>query len=482
MIMKIANDPAREARTVVRNEALTRAIEWLKEGGQVSVLDGTYGSIERRAQIKNRLAKELSSNATATASQPYANTYRLLFIESQVTDPAIIERNFLESSIFSPDFEGMSREEALEKFRRKLEHYKSEYVGMEEELAAAPSTSSSPFASSSTSSSDDNNNTDSFIKIVDGGRKMIVNKIQGFLESKLLAFCANIHTHPRCIILTRHGQSDYNIDDRVGGDSDLTDSGREFAKRLAAFVESQNINDLTIWTSTLQRTILTAEPVRCISRVPWVGLMEIDAGMCEGMTYEEIKKKLPLEYAERQKNKLTWRYPRGESYLDVIKRLEPVIFELERQRKNVLVVAHRAVIRCLFSYFVGSDPNQIPFLPVPLHSLNMLVSTSRGWVDNYHFLGPDVGDHGAQERDLIVYAGLKGKQAKSFVSKAIDKPIDISKQTKEEANGNEFNDLDLNLDDDGTVQQVEDNDNEEEEDNLFFNQNERETKKAKTKR
>jgi broad specificity phosphatase PhoE len=48
--------------------------------------------------------------------------------------------------------------------------------------------------------------------------------------------------------------------------------------------------DLIVWTSTLQRTIETANGVRCRSRVPWRLLSEIDAGMCEGMTYAEVSK------------------------------------------------------------------------------------------------------------------------------------------------------------------------------------------------
>lgn len=43
-------------------------------------------------------------------------------------------------------------------------------------------------------------------------------------------------------------------------------------------------------------------------------------------------------------DKFTFRYPRGESYEDLVARLEPVIMELERQ-DTVLVVAHQAVIR-----------------------------------------------------------------------------------------------------------------------------------------
>jgi 6-phosphofructo-2-kinase/fructose-2,6-biphosphatase len=46
------------------------------------------------------------------------------------------------------------------------------------------------------------------------------------------------------------------------------------------------------------------------------------------------------------------RYPSGESYMDVIQRLEPVIIEIERERECVVVVAHQAVLRALYGYFM----------------------------------------------------------------------------------------------------------------------------------
>ena len=35
------------------------------------------------------------------------------------------------------------------------------------------------------------------------------------------------------------------------------------------------------------------------------------------MTYEEIAERFPKEFAERDQDKLRYRYPQGESYLDV---------------------------------------------------------------------------------------------------------------------------------------------------------------------
>jgi 6-phosphofructo-2-kinase/fructose-2,6-biphosphatase 2 len=75
------------------------------------------------------------------------------------------------------------------------------------------------------------------------------------------------------------------------------------------------------------------------------------------MTYEEIAEKYPEDFTARDQSKFTYRYPRGESYEDLVARLEPVIMELERQG-NVLVVSHQAVIRCLLAYFLDKSAGQ----------------------------------------------------------------------------------------------------------------------------
>lgn len=83
----------------------------------------------------------------------------------------------------------------------------------------------------------------------------------------------------------------------------------------------------------------------------------MNQGICEEMTYEEIAEKYPTDFAARDQNKFSYRYPRGESYEDLVARLEPVIMELERQG-NVLVVSHQAVLRCLLAYFLDKSAGE----------------------------------------------------------------------------------------------------------------------------
>lgn len=150
----------------------------------------------------------------------------------------------------------------------------------------------------------------------------------------------------------------------------------QFAQALKKFIEEQEIVDLKVWTSQLKRTIQTAESLG-VTYEQWKILNEIDAGVCEEMTYAEIEAKYPDEFALRDQEKYLYRYPGGESYQDLVQRLEPVIMELERQG-NVLVICHQAVMRCLLAYFLDKSADELPYLRCPLHTILKLTPVAYG--------------------------------------------------------------------------------------------------------
>uniref|UniRef100_A0A672RDW6 6-phosphofructo-2-kinase/fructose-2,6-bisphosphatase 2 n=1 Tax=Sinocyclocheilus grahami TaxID=75366 RepID=A0A672RDW6_SINGR len=150
----------------------------------------------------------------------------------------------------------------------------------------------------------------------------------------------------------------------------------KFSKALRGFLENQKIPDLKVWTSQLRRTIQTAEELG-VPYEQWKILNEIDAGICEEMTYEKIKETYPDEYSLRDQDKYHYRYPGGESYQDLVQRLEPVIMELERQG-NVLVICHQAVMRCLLAYFLDKSADDLPYLKCPLHVVLKLTPVAYG--------------------------------------------------------------------------------------------------------
>ena len=82
----------------------------------------------------------------------------------------------------------------------------------------------------------------------------------------------------------------------------------------------------------------------------------------------EISHKYPEDFAARDSDKYNYRYRGGESYRDVVIRLEPIIMELERS-DNVIIVTHQAVLRCIYAYYMNLPQEQSPWMEVPLHTL-----------------------------------------------------------------------------------------------------------------
>ena len=137
---------------------------------------------------------------------------------------------------------------------------------------------------------------------------------------------------PHKFILSRHGQSVYNKFGMIGGDSDLTPEGDAYARKLAQYVSESVVHDkeggevpARLWTSTMKRTCQTAQYIDHgvkefgeywgkdddmnegrrhdwiqMRHKRWANLDEIYAGICDGMTYKEIKKELPEEWARKK--------------------------------------------------------------------------------------------------------------------------------------------------------------------------------------
>ena len=337
-------DPANLTGNAARREmalaALDDMLAWLEGGGEIGIYDATDSTRERRALVRARCE---------------AAGLQVVFIESICDDPAIIEANIRDTKSRSPDYAGIGADEAIADFRMRIAHYARAYETLEESEG-------------------------SFVKTIDVGRTIVTHRIDGYIPSRVVFFLINTHITQRPIWMTRHGESEFNVLGRIGGDAALSPNGGAYAKALAVHVREDLCKagvEPIVWTSTLQRTTETAEEVGLPFR-EWRALDEIDAGVCDGMTYEEIAEALPAEYAARGADKFRYRYPRGESYQDVIQRLEPIIFEIERERSPVLIIGHQAVLRALYAYMMDEPPDVCPRIPVPLHTLIELTPTAYG--------------------------------------------------------------------------------------------------------
>lgn len=359
------NEEAMAIRMQCAVEALNDACKWLQRAdGEVAVFDATNSTLDRRRMIQEFVVDKMG--------------FKLFFVESVCDDPRIVEQNIMEVKVSSPDYENMNKEAALQDFLLRILHYKERYDPLDEEREKDLS----------------------FMKIYNTGEKVLVHKHEGHVQARIVYYLMNIHITPRTIYLTRHGESETNLKGRIGGDSELSANGRLFAKLLRDYIEEQRIPGLRIWTSWTKRAIETVEEIAA-PQERWKALNEIDAGICEEMTYDEIAQKHPHIYTARGEDKFTYRYPRGESYEDLVARLEPVIMELERQ-ENVLVVSHQAIIRCLLAYFLDKSASDLPYLEVPLHTVIKLTPVAYGCrMEQIHLPVKAVNTHHQQPPKLL---------------------------------------------------------------------------------
>ncbi len=342
------NAATAEARASVSGEALEDLCAYLRRKGRVAIFDATNTTRERRASVEARCRRE---------------GYEVLFVELVCEDESIIEANVRATKTFSQDYEGVDEEAAISDFRTRIGHYARVYEPLDDP-------------------------TQRYVKVLDLGRTVVVHRIAGYLESRLVAFLLASRPSRRVVWLSRHGESRFNALGKIGGDSPLTSAGEQYGRNLAAFVRERVPNGAPlVLTSTLQRTRQTAAPLGG-EPIALRALDEINAGVCDGLTYAQIEEKFPHEYEARAEDKLRYRYPGGESYEDVIQRLEPVIWEIERSVRPVLVVAHQAVVRALYAYFMDWSPEVCPHLDAPLHAVLELSPQAYGCEERRYPLGP----------------------------------------------------------------------------------------------
>lgn len=78
------------------------------------------------------------------------------------------------------------------------------------------------------------------------------------MSIKMQILDINIYLLSNCFQLLQHGESEFNVLGRIGGDTDLSPRGRKYASSLARYINDAAIPDLHVWTSEKRRTKQTA--------------------------------------------------------------------------------------------------------------------------------------------------------------------------------------------------------------------------------
>ncbi|KAF6240770.1 hypothetical protein HO173_001443 [Letharia columbiana] len=332
-----SNKDGERMRHAAAEAAVKDMLKWFKsDGGIVAILDATNSTKARRRWVRQRCD---------------ANGIETLYVESKCDSEETIMANIMEVKTTSPDYTGQDPEAAALDFRNRIRNYEKVYETIDE---------------------DEKDLT--YVKLIDVGKQVIINQIQDYLQSRVVYYLMNLHIRPRSIWLSRHGESEFNLSGQIGGDANISDRGELYARALPDLVTSSVGDDrqLTIWTSTLKRTIQTARFLHAspkgYDKLEWKALDELDSGVCDGLTYQEIADQYPEDFKARDDDKHNYRYRGGESYRDVVIRLEPIIMELERS-ENIIIVTHQAVLRCIYAYYMNVPQEKSPWMEVPLHTL-----------------------------------------------------------------------------------------------------------------
>jgi broad specificity phosphatase PhoE len=358
----IETEESNVGRNQCNEEALEAAAEYMMgPAPRMVIYDAVNYNHDRRMSIYQKM-REVGT--------------KVCFIEVSNDDPDFHMQQYKLVASTSPDYAGVDPGVAIEDYKRRVENYCQHYV---------PISADHPIES-----------TWSFFQCNNSKNIFTVHKATGYYFTKVIQYIMNMTSDPHTFFLSRHGESKYNEKGQIGGNSGLSEHGLEYARLIATFADEKIGRDSVtgeqvparLWTSTMRRTIETAQfiatptiPVRDYTDSsniiqwqqmrprPWCNLDELYAGSCDGMTYAEIEQRYPEEFARRSMDKLAYRYPRGESYLDVIARLEPMIMEMERHREPLLIISHQGILRIIYAFYMGLRREDAPFTSIPLNTV-----------------------------------------------------------------------------------------------------------------
>lgn len=184
------------------------------------------------------------------------------------------------------------------------------------------------------------------------------------------------------VLLIRHGETEWNRDQRVQGHYDvpLSERGVRQAERLAEWLAEEALG--AVYSSDLQRARITAEilagdqiPVRLEPR-----LREARFGLFEGLTSAEIQAAYPEAYLAWRHDAIRHRPPGGETLEDLQERCMEALAEHlpEHPGQTVAVVAHGGPVRVMVCGLLDLPMSVYPRLRVENTAVTRILFTPRG--------------------------------------------------------------------------------------------------------
>ena len=164
--------------------------------------------------------------------------------------------------------------------------------------------------------------------------------------------------HSTRLLLLRHGQTDWNAQQRFQGQADvpLNAAGRHQAEAVRGVFADVHLD--AVYSSPLSRALDTARLARPGAEIHTdPRLMEIDVGSWSGLTWDEVKASMP-DYEAKYANGVDFRRsPEGETLADVVARGLPALRTIAAAHEGgtVLVVSHGLLLNRVIHAMVGAE-------------------------------------------------------------------------------------------------------------------------------
>jgi len=154
------------------------------------------------------------------------------------------------------------------------------------------------------------------------------------------------------LILIRHGETDWNRQRRYCGfsDIDLNQNGKKQGELLGQRLKKEKIDK--VYSSGMKRTdnfaAIALGPVT-VEKI--FGLREVNFGSLEGLTYQEVMKKLPLIYGKWLDNPLANQIPDAESLSCFAARVRQALAKILSDNKgsSSAVFSHAGPLRIILA-------------------------------------------------------------------------------------------------------------------------------------
>ena len=167
---------------------------------------------------------------------------------------------------------------------------------------------------------------------------------------------------PHCLIVARHGETEWNAERRLQGQQDipLNSRGRSQAVATGRFLRSVPL--IEVHSSTLQRCQQTARPIAeaNIARPNVVSsdlLKETALGVLEGeLIGRQSTAEMTRHYQDLSRDEIRYRVPNGENLHDVAVRVQRFFidrYHLLKGQGTHLIVGHRNVNKMILKYLLG---------------------------------------------------------------------------------------------------------------------------------